>query len=66
MGKIHKLALINKEDCQLFDDFMTKYSRYEHSQSYETPVELPEPDELKADIERILTWIQEFNKREAS
>jgi len=66
MGKIHKLALINSEDCQLFDDFMTKYSRYEHSQSYETPVELPEPDELKADIERIQTWIQEFNKRQAS
>jgi len=66
MGKIHKLALINKEDCQLFDDFMTKYSRYEHSQSYETPVELPEPDELKADIERLQTWIREFNKRQAS
>ncbi|MDD3267833.1 MAG: AAA family ATPase [Syntrophomonadaceae bacterium] len=66
MGKIHKLALINREDCQLFDDFMTKYSRYEHSQSYETPVELPEPDELKADIERIQTWTQEFNKRHAS
>lgn len=66
MGKIYKLALINKEDCQLFDDFMTKYSKYEHSQSYETPVELPEPDELKADIERIKMWLQEFNKRQAS
>lgn len=66
IGKIHNLALITKDDCQLFDDYMTKYSRYEHSQSYETPIELPEPDELIEDIQRIQRWIQEFSKRKAS
>lgn len=30
--KIASLAKIKPEDCQLIDEFMTKYSRYEHSQ----------------------------------
>ncbi len=63
MGKIHKLAHISVDDCKLFEDYMTKYSTYEHSQSYETPVMLPEPDELKADMERIKSWLAEFKKR---
>jgi len=66
MGKIHKLAFINKEDCQLFDDFMTKYSKYEHSQSNETPVTLPEPNELQEDMKKIKSWIEEYRKRVAS
>ncbi|WP_194540461.1 AAA family ATPase [Paenibacillus sp. JZ16] len=63
MGKIHKLAHISIEDCKLFEEFMTKYSAYEHSQSYETPVMLPEPDELKDDMERIKIWLGDFKNR---
>ncbi|CAM3490130.1 hypothetical protein EDM52_19010 [Brevibacillus invocatus] len=63
MGKIHKLAHISVDDCKMFEEYMTKYSTYEHSQSYETPVMLPEPDELKADMERLKTWLVEFKKR---
>ncbi|MFC4711761.1 AAA family ATPase [Planococcus dechangensis] len=63
MGKIHKLANISAEDCKMFEGFMTKYSTYEHSQSYETPVILPEPDELKEDMETIKVWLGEFKKR---
>ena len=63
MGKIHKLAHISVDDCKMFEEFMTKYSTYEHSQSYETPVMLPEPDELKEDMETIKNWIKEFKKR---
>lgn len=63
MGKIHKLAHISVDDCKMFEDFMTKYSTYEHSQSYETPAMLPEPDELKADMEMIKNWLKEFKKR---
>jgi hypothetical protein len=66
IGKIHKLAKITQEDCQLFDELMTKYSKYEHSQSYETPVVLPEPDEIQHDIEKVKTWLDEFSKRVAS
>jgi hypothetical protein len=35
---------------------MTKYSCYEHSQSGDTSVETPDPDEIEADITTILTW----------
>ena len=64
LGKIQKLALINVEDCEMFEEFMTKYSKYEHSQPYETPVELPEPYELKADMDKLSSWFIEFKKRQ--
>ncbi|PGS49895.1 hypothetical protein [Bacillus sp. AFS041924] len=62
-GKIHKLAKISIDDCKIFEELLTKYSKYEHSQSYETPTPLPEPDELKEDMESIKNWVTEFNKR---
>ena len=42
---------------------MTKYSCFEHSQSSEAPVEVPAPDELRADIQRLIDWHNEFTKR---
>jgi len=63
MGKIGKLAFIEKADCELIDEMMTKYSRYEHAQPKEAPVSLPEPDELEADLKRLQTWQAEFSKR---
>lgn len=63
LGKIQNLVKITTTDCALIEELMTKYSSYEHSQSSEAPVELPEPDELKADIERLIAWNSEFSKR---
>jgi len=63
VGKIHDLAKISADDCNLLDDYMTKYSKYEHSQPQETPVEIPEPEEVAHDIETILGWLDEFKKR---
>jgi hypothetical protein len=65
-GKIHRLALINERDCQLFDDMMTKYSRYEHSQPNEAPVKYPPPDELQEDMESLKNWFEEFKKRDST
>lgn len=62
-NKIGGLARIKPEDCQLIDELMTKYSRYEHSQPNEAPVSLPEPDELAADLTRLQTWLKEFSSR---
>ncbi len=62
-GKIDNLLKIKPEDCKLIDDFMTKYSCYEHSQSSESPVDVPAPDELKSDIDKLLTWHALFTKR---
>lgn len=63
LGKIQNLVKITTTDCALIEELMTKYSSYEHSQSSEAPVELPEPDELKVDIERLIAWNSEFSKR---
>lgn len=62
-GKIFKLAKITDVDCQYFDDMMTKYSRFEHSQSLEAPVALPKPDELELDFTNLKSWFEEFEKR---
>ena len=63
MGKIGNLAKISEADCKYFDNLMTKYSRYEHSQPIEAPVSLPEPDELEADFNELKQWQVKFKKR---
>lgn len=62
-NRLAPLPLISPEDCQLIDDMMTKYSCYEHSQSSEVPVFIPEADELRADIESLKAWRESFRKR---
>jgi hypothetical protein len=42
---------------------MTKYSGYEHSQSPETPVFLPEEPELRSDLEGLKSWRDKFHQR---
>jgi energy-coupling factor transporter ATP-binding protein EcfA2 len=64
-GKIEQLCKIEKGDCKIIDDFMTKYSCYEHSQSAESPVDVPEPELIKADIENLLKWLEEYKSRPA-
>jgi len=62
-NRIGALHLIRPEDCQMIDDFMTKYSCYEHSQSHEAPAFIPEEPELRADIETLRDWRKEFAER---
>lgn len=64
-NKVGKLSKITPDDCRKFDDLMTKYSRYEHSQPGEAPVPLPTPDELKTDLEGLKAWRDEFATRAA-
>jgi hypothetical protein len=63
LGKLEKLADIKTEDCVFIDEMMTKYSRYEHAQSAEAPVELPLPDELAEDVSRLKKWRDELEDR---
>jgi len=62
-NRIGGLAKIKPEDCQMIDEMMTKYSRYEHSQPNEAPVPLPEPDEIADDLTRLHVWLKEFSER---
>jgi uncharacterized protein YhaN len=62
-GKIHTLANITEADCNFIDDYMTRYSRYEHSQPEEAPIELPTPEEIEADLEAIRSFITNVQQR---
>lgn len=62
-GKIEYLSKIRKEDCKVIDHFMTRYSPYEHSQSFESPVDVPEPESIRKDIKSLLEWHDEYKKR---
>lgn len=62
-GKIHSLARITLDECQFVDDYMTKYSRYEHSQPEESPIPLPKPEEIETDLEKISGFIKKIQKR---
>jgi hypothetical protein len=61
-GKLHKVAKVSSDDCDYIDELMSKYSRYEHSQPNEVPVQAPEPDELEADLISLKKWRDEFTK----
>ncbi|MDB5259735.1 MAG: restriction endonuclease [Candidatus Taylorbacteria bacterium] len=65
-GKIEHLAKITVEDCKFVDEMMTTYSRYEHSQSDEAPVDLPLPDEIEKDLNAIVGFIETVQKRKES
>ncbi len=62
-NRLKELPKINQSDCEYIDGLMTKYSTYEHSQSSETPVFIPDPEELRKDIEDLKAWRDEFKKR---
>jgi energy-coupling factor transporter ATP-binding protein EcfA2 len=63
--KLKDLAKLKDTDCNLLDSLMTKYSGFEHSQPTESPVELPKPDDLLADMTSLKTWREEYTKRSA-
>lgn len=62
-GKLKHLPLIEASDCKLLDDLMTDYSFFEHSQPEEAPVQPPEFEKLKADMERLQTWVKGWKAR---
>lgn len=62
-NRIGALHLIQPDDCQKIDGLMTKYSCYEHSQSLEVPVFIPEEQELRSDIESLRDWRKNFAER---
>jgi hypothetical protein len=47
----------------MLDSLMTKYSGFEHSQPSESPIELPEPNELLADLTALKDWREDYSKR---
>ena len=62
-NRICDLAKIKLCDCKFIDNLMTKYSCFEHSQSDEVPVNLPQEAELRQDLEGLKAWREEFKGR---
>jgi energy-coupling factor transporter ATP-binding protein EcfA2 len=62
-NKLSNLLKISKEDCDMLDDLMTKYSFFEHSQPPESPIRIPEPAVLEADLNNMIKWHEEFKQR---
>ena len=66
---VHSLKLkdlagkFRKSDCELLESLMTKYSRFEHSQPAESPVQLPELNDLLTDMKKLKDWRGEYKKR---
>ena len=61
--KVRLLYNVKEDDIAVFEKMMTKYSAYEHSQSLERPVSLPELSDIEADIESLLAWCKDFWSR---
>ena len=62
-GKIMRLAQISKVDCKFIDDYMTKFSRFEHSQPDEAPIPMPNPEEIQTDLQKIKEMIDRLRQR---
>ncbi|HDG1692279.1 TPA: restriction endonuclease, partial [Kluyvera georgiana] len=62
-NKLMKLVKITPNDCQLIEDLMGRYSVYEHSQPNELPDTLPELSDIENDLDRLITWIDQFSTR---
>ena len=63
--QIKHLSDITEDDCSIFHSGMTKSSRWlpGHDQSPAENVPVPEPDELKADINTLDKWVRAIRDR---
>lgn len=61
--RLKYLYAVTRSDIDLFNNMMTKYSTYEHSQSTERPVELPELSDIEKDVDDLISWCNDFGKR---
>lgn len=63
-GMVTKLAAIEKEDCEIVDKMMTKYSFIEHSQPSDVLTFQYTADEIESDIQQYIDWITEYSKKQ--
>ena len=62
-GKLEHMHHIVKDDCDLFDRMMTRYSGFKHSQPKEAPIPLPEPELLAGDLQALVDWEKSYKAR---
>jgi len=62
-GRLEHMHHIAKDDCDLFDRMMTRYSGFKHSQPKESPIRLPEPELLAQDLQALVDWEKSYKAR---
>ncbi len=62
-NRLAALPRITQQDCAFIDGLMSKYSYYEHSQSPEAPIFIPDESGLRDDLESLKKWREDFKKR---
>lgn len=65
-GKLKDLAKISKEDCDLIEKLMTKYSFSQHFAPYDETPRYFTYQILKSDCDMLSAWIKEFSARTVS
>ena len=61
--RLKYLYVVTQSDIDLFNNMMTKYSAYEHSQSTERPVALPDLGDIESDVDALIEWCNDFGNR---
>jgi len=63
--QVAQIADITAEDCKNVETAMTKCSKWlpGHDQAAAARADIPEPAELKADIEALENWVAAIRKR---
>ena len=63
--QVTQIADINPDDCMAIETAMTKCSKwiYGHDQAAAARADIPEPAELKTDIEALESWVAKIHKR---
>ena len=64
--KLRDLAKLKNSDCEFLDNLMTKYSGFEHSQPAESPIWLPQLNEIYNDMTELKNWRDEYLNRSAT
>lgn len=62
-NRLNYLSNIEKKDCEFLDSLMTKYSKYVHSQSSESPVDVPPEPELRNDLNALKEWRVQYKEK---
>ena len=60
---VNRLKKLTVNDCDIIDNMMSKYSAHEHSNSDETPLRIPDINELETDLTLFDVWVNEASSR---
>jgi len=63
VSNLRELDAIEKDDLELLDRLMTRYSSYEHSQTPASRVPPPSIDQVERDVEDLDVWATAFRKK---